>query len=556
MRIYSILLCTFLALLLSTLNCEKKYFYIYEWPDELDDVWPPIGGKLDPHSGYRQEFRGNNGAGSMLDADVGLFNTWQFSLYRNMMARLRLSEYRTRDPEKATSFIIPFDIGVHSFIDHTGKARLPNPLTWGAHYFMINSSKDKKLWWKNLGHDHFILFSTTSYQSVGTSAKVFFMQICQNCTAISIETSPTKTAIKGRTRKYWYAAPYPSSFHWHEGIANLPWEVNGKNNSRDILALFVGSIKTTQPTSNFLRKTIHKQCSSDPNCLWHSTNHTCSGVINAVDTMLLLRRAVFCLAPTGDSLTRKSLFDSLVAGCIPVIFSRASLTQYIWHLSEEDVSKISVYIPMKHLIEYDLNFMHILNALSPEEILMKQYSIAEIAPRLQYSVIPQHAGDGSDGRTWSPPFRDAADVTIDRIIDRNTVSPLHGFSDQELLYLINKQNDILDHHEDYAALRPLGKFEKSFSISKKKEILKGLRGVSKIYTDEMIGYPTMEALTNVQSFIPWAALTNPDIVEYRNGTARYITGSKHGKFGYYNFTNSNDDMLNWINKSKKRFNYK
>ena len=32
--------------------------------------------------------------------------------------------------------------------------------------------------------------------------------------------------------------------------------------------------------------------------------------------------------PTGDSLTRKSLFDSLVAGCIPVLFSRASLTQY------------------------------------------------------------------------------------------------------------------------------------------------------------------------------------------------------------------------------------
>ena len=46
-----------------------------------------------------------------------------------------------------------------------------------------------------------------------------------------------------------------------------------------------------------------------------------------------LQRARYCPAPPGDSLTRKSLFDALVAGCVPVIFSRASLEQYKWFLT-------------------------------------------------------------------------------------------------------------------------------------------------------------------------------------------------------------------------------
>eukprot|EP01038_Epipyxis_sp_PR26KG_P015177 gene15177-20443_t len=480
----------------------QPLFYIYEWPDDLNDVWPPIGGKLDPKTGYSHEFRGNNGAGTILDSDAGLFNTWQFSLYQNMMARLRVSEYRTRDPLKATSFVVPFDISIHSHIDSTGKMRIASPLSWVAIYFLLNASRDKSLWWKNNGHDHFVFVSTTAYQNVGTAARVFFMQICQNCTAITIETSPTKTAIKGRSRKYWYSVPYPSSFHWYEGIKTLPWHVSENipyNSStptiRSILALYIGSSKVYQPASNYLRKILKNQCEQDQSCVWKNTNHSCTGVVNAITSMLLIKKSVFCLAPTGDSLTRKSLFDSLVAGCIPVIFSRASLTQYSWHLSEEDVSKISIYIPMKFITEQDINVMHILSAISPEEILMKQYAIAEIAPRLQYSVVPSHIGDGSDGKIWKSPYRDAADIIIDNILDRNIILPLEGFTNQQLLDLITKQNDIIDNHEDFAALRPAFIDEKYYKNSQKFQLTKGLNGITKlILNPELTKHPSLDGL--------------------------------------------------------------
>jgi hypothetical protein len=74
---------------------------------------------------------------------------------------------------------------------------------------------------------------------------------------MSIETAPGNIAIAGRTRKYWYSVPYPSSIHWHAGIQTLPWlagqsantDTNSNSNSnsnmpsRNILAIFIGSLK-------------------------------------------------------------------------------------------------------------------------------------------------------------------------------------------------------------------------------------------------------------------------------------------------------------------------
>jgi hypothetical protein len=107
------------------------------------------------------------------------------------------------------------------------------------------------------------------------------MQICQNCSVITIETSPTNTAIRGRSRKYWIAAPYPSSYHWYEGIKELPWKTTEKSPKRTLTALFIGSVKTSQPNSNDLRKKLYNQCTQSNDCNWIKTAHSCSGVSQA-----------------------------------------------------------------------------------------------------------------------------------------------------------------------------------------------------------------------------------------------------------------------------------
>lgn len=94
----------------------KKYFFIYDWPTPLRDVYPPPGATLHAEASYDHDFYENDGFGKTLNREMGLFATWQFSLFKNLMSRLRVSEHRTLDSSKASTFIIPYDMGVHSFI--------------------------------------------------------------------------------------------------------------------------------------------------------------------------------------------------------------------------------------------------------------------------------------------------------------------------------------------------------------------------------------------------------------------------------------------------------
>lgn len=106
-------------LLLMMMHCSahpKKYFYIYDWPRKMRDVYPPPDATLHNTSSYHHDFGENDGFGKVLSRKQGVFATWQFSLFKNVMARLRVSEYRTLDSAEASAFIIPYDMGVNSFI--------------------------------------------------------------------------------------------------------------------------------------------------------------------------------------------------------------------------------------------------------------------------------------------------------------------------------------------------------------------------------------------------------------------------------------------------------
>ena len=74
------LFCFFLLYINVTVS--KSLFYIHEWPPEFADVYPPIYAKLDNETSYEHSFNHNNGAGKMLLGEVGLFQTWQFSLFK------------------------------------------------------------------------------------------------------------------------------------------------------------------------------------------------------------------------------------------------------------------------------------------------------------------------------------------------------------------------------------------------------------------------------------------------------------------------------------------
>jgi len=120
----------------------------------------------------------------------------------------------------------------------------------------------------------------------------------------------------------------------------------------------------------------------------------------------LLMASVFCLNPPGDTPTRKGSFDSLLAGCIPVIFEEASLSMYEWHLPNwEDVS---VYIPPDVALKPGFNIVDHLASLSLDEVRSKQTSIQNVAFSLQYSTTR------TSGTPW---HMDAFDVAMSKALD-------------------------------------------------------------------------------------------------------------------------------------------
>jgi hypothetical protein len=189
-------------------------------------------------------------------------------------------------------------------------------------------------------------------------------------------------------------------------------------------------------------------------------------VINATDQMLLFKRARFCLAPPGDTVSRKSLFDALVTGCVPVLFATFSLSQYAWYLSETEIEEVSVYIPIESILDHNVNFLDVLRAISHAELRRKQLAIEKIASRLQYSIVPQYISDrvnvsassgvvsyGSDEQlVWDSPVYDAVDVLVGRMLNQSTIQPVYGFTVEERRYHKCLQHDLIKHHREYGGL--------------------------------------------------------------------------------------------------------
>jgi len=152
---------------------------------------------------------------------------------------------------------------------------------------------------------------------------------------------------------------------------------------------------------------------------------------------------------------------------VPVIFAKASLAQYGWHLSTQDIEDIAVYIPRAAILDQKVNFLDVLKAITPQELRRKQLAIEKVAPRLQFSLTPaaiqldrqkkenkRKSGENSTSPLviWDSPVYDAVDVIIEHLLNRSTVEPLNGFTDEELRLQKCRQNVIVRHHPDYAGL--------------------------------------------------------------------------------------------------------
>ena len=177
--------------------------------------------------------------------------------------------------------------------------------------------------------------------------------------------------------------------------------------SRTILSNFVGTLRGSARSSE-MRIAIKRQC------VVHSA-HTCVAIsslrwngdavgerIVPMETQMLeryvlsvKRSSVFCFEPPGFSEPRKSLIDSLLSGCIPVMFLEDDqYSELMPHFWGDWLWNATIRVPPDDLLQDRIDLIRFLHSIDPQTVRRMQTTIAEHAHQLHYSIgSPGPRGD-------------------------------------------------------------------------------------------------------------------------------------------------------------------
>ena len=93
--------------------------------------------------------------------------------------------------------------------------------------------------------------------------------------------------------------------------------------------------------------------------------------------------STFCLQPMGDSPTRKSIIDSILLGCIPVLSDVGQTRAWTWHLGQ-GWSRFAI------LHKANTGLMQKLESVHPDMILRLRKGLASVSQRLPYRTEDGH----------------------------------------------------------------------------------------------------------------------------------------------------------------------
>ena len=365
-----------------------KYFYIYE-----DGDWPKIATssyyKRDPNERLQNVL--NNGAGPVVDESTGAYHTDQYQLFSMIYNRALKDHRRTLDPSIATSFLIPYDFASDSayYKDCVRSSGVCYDFRRCPLAPEVEQLLQKSQWYqRKQGADHVLIVGMNyamDHYILKPKCKSLLAGTCRNCTKFAIDdysymyASDAGILARG---DYWHAAPFPADFHWHRGVQRpFPWE----NTDRPILASYIGSTHSYYGPSRRLRGSIVHYCGLHPEQCVHQSygvkGTRFSFKVDGHRPLQLSQRSIFCFQPTGDLMTRKGLFDSLLQGCIPVVFDDLTASvMYTWHWEETFWREVCVTFPLHPVVH---------RYSDPVEALMKLYKEDSAGVARKQSLIRQ-----------------------------------------------------------------------------------------------------------------------------------------------------------------------
>lgn len=390
-------------------ECSSGRIFVYDLPKFFNQEILDNCDNLNPWSS-RCNALSNDGLGEIATGLAGivpenLLPSWYWTdqfvseiIFHNRMLNHKC---RTMEPESAAGFYVPFYVGLA-----VGKYLWMNTSTAKDR----DSHCEKMLIWLNEqpyykesnGWDHFITmgritwdFRRSKDEDWGSSC--IYKPGLRNITRLLIERNPWDYFDIG--------IPYPTGFHPSSFSDITRWQSFVRNRRRKSLFCFAGAPRRS--FRNDFRAVLLNQCrNSGGSC--HAVD--CGGSKCANGTSAITETFLdsdFCLQPRGDSFTRRSIFDCMVAGSIPVFFwRRTAYLQYQWFLPEEPGS-YSVYID-RNAVKNGTSVKAVLESFTKEEVMKMREKVIEYIPRMVYA---KH-NEGIEG------VKDAFDYATEGVLTR------------------------------------------------------------------------------------------------------------------------------------------
>lgn len=342
---------------------------------------------------------------------INRYGSDQFTLEIIFHNRMMRYDCLTDNPAEAAAIYLPYyaalDIGRHLW-NQTIAVRddLMNE--------MLQWLRSSPVWAVRGGRDHFTVVgrSTWDMQRKKDDDSYWggkFMRVpeTKNMTVLIVEARIPEH-MSNKTHSNEIGIPFPTYFHPSKMSDIITWQENIQHFTRPHLFSFTGARRKNH-TASAIRDQVIEQClESAPRCKLFECGISGGKCRSPVSVMTLFQNSIFCMQPRGDSYTRRSIFDSMLAGCIPVFFHHNSAhEQYKWHLPR-DYTKYSVYIPEDAVRNGTVKIEDVLLAYSAEQIENMREEIINMIPKLVYNN-PRYKVEG---------IRDAFDVSVDSVIER------------------------------------------------------------------------------------------------------------------------------------------
>ncbi|KAJ0809276.1 putative exostosin [Helianthus annuus] len=389
-------------------SCSGRYIYMYDLPARFNDEI------LDDCRSFNKwqnmcPYVDNNGLGPNLGnpqrafSRSGWYATNQFMLEVIFHNRMKNYECLTNDSSIASAVYVPYYAGLDVWrylFDHSISFR--DSLSVDLAEWL----QEQPEWKKYQGKDHFLVagritwdFRRETDDDEAWGNKLMLLPEFKNMTFLTIEKSPWHSNDFG--------IPYPTYFHPRTDNDISEWQSKMKRHRRKSLFSFAGAPRPDMEES--YRDEVIEHCANSSKCRLIQCSNDNLKCYQPVDVMKLFQSSIFCLQPPGHSHTRRSTFDSILAGCIPVFFTPGSAyIQYLWHLPKK-FEKYSVLINEDDVRHKNVSIERVLSRIPAKKVSEMRNEVIDLIPTVVYA---------DPKKSKLEKFKDAFDVSVNGVLDR------------------------------------------------------------------------------------------------------------------------------------------